>query len=1310
MHIKQITISNFRSFRQQPEIHPFHPGTNAVVGRNGSGKSNLFDAVQFVLLTPKFVNLRQEERQALLHEGAGSTAVNAFCELVFDNSDGRLSVDSDEVVVRRTIGLKKDEFFLQRKRATKREIASLLEGAGFSKGNPYYIVQQGKVNALCTMSSLDRLELLKEVAGCTVYDEKRADSLKQMEENEHSRAKINEVLEYIDTRLSELQGEKDELSEYQRLDRRRRAMEYTLYEKELRKARETLDQIEHERSEEVEKLSLMHDQAHQIHDHIRSIEMRMKQIVNKMRKTRHLIAADGTGLEAEHLAAVTRKTKLELEVKELEESLSADKKMKHQLLRDLKALDEEICVTQRDLDQVALPNFTKAKEIVDRLTKEKSDAHQKAEALYAKQGRGRQFRNQKDRDADLRRQIREIDSLLPLKKQELADWEAKISGLRRSVTADDNVIIKKQSEVSQNSEFMETLSTTIQEKIRARNELEEQRRASWRALQDLTEKVNEARETAKRCFGDLRKSMPRATAMGLDALQNIVQRERIPHNKYLGPVMENLRLVDPKFQTAVEVAAQNSLFHVIVDTDDTAAQLMNQLERRKLGRVTFLPLNQLSVENVTYPDSTDVAPFLDRCVTYDPSVEKAMKHVFGKKILARSTEAGLLFCKSHNMDSITLEGDLCSRKGALSGGYVDESRSKLKAYYALKAAEKELKDLELKENEMRQSERDVAQQISSLLAELGSLQVKQKSVENMIDQTQRDVENAQARNENRRKQIETNRSLLCKLTEQYEALESGKQALVEEMGTVLRNQLSEEERDLLNSLNQTQTDLSEDLVKQIAVLEEASVEKDRLENMLHGNLLKRKVELEDAIFAVSSNSQESGSPRRKSRGSTAASESTAAHRQRQLELRVCEREEVERLVKESELRLSEAQEEEEKYRQELMVARSQLEESKTKDSACAKALEEAKEKGERLLNKRSMCISKREMYMRKIQELGSLPPVSELSEHSNLGIPALMRSLEDCNRELKKYSHVNKKAYDQYVNFSEQREQLLGRKEELDQGADKVKELIDSLDRQKDEAINRTFRGVSTHFKDVFSELVPNGGGELILRTALDDSLGSPQIQKPISEAAGLDEADESMSKASSGVSVSLYRGVEVKVRFSPVGENYLMSQLSGGQKALVAMALIFSIQRCDPAPFYIFDELDQALDSTYRAAVAGVIQRQASREDNPTQFICSTFRPELVSVASRCYGISHQNKESKIHMLSKNDAMKFVANLMSEEEQVGDVSAAPTAATTSRSSVGSKAKRTATVEESPTEADVDNEKDSPVIEEMSTKRTRRMT
>lgn len=296
--------------------------------------------------------------------------------------------------------------------------------------------------------------------------------------------------------------------------------------------------------------------------------------------------------------------------------------------------------------------------------------------------------------------------------------------------------------------------------------------------------------------------------------------------------------------------------------------------------------------------------------------------------------------------------------------------------------------------------------------------------------------------------------------------------------------------------------------------------------------------------------------------------------------------------------------------------------------------------------------------MRKIQELGSLPPPSELESYTHMGISELMRHLETVNKNLKKYSHVNKKAYDQYVNFSEQRDSLLKRKEELDKGAEKVKELIESLDRQKDEAINRTFRGVSSHFKDVFKELVPNGAGELIMKMAMDimeedeGEIGAAESQE--TEEAGQSGKEKAFDKTNPDV--SLYRGVAIKVRFTALGENFLMSQLSGGQKALVALALIFAIQRCDPAPFYIFDELDQALDSTYRAAVANVIQRQTRSAQEPAQFIVTTFRPELVAVADECFGISHQNKASSLHPLSKHDALKFVANLMSEEEAVGEV------------------------------------------------------
>lgn len=305
--------------------------------------------------------------------------------------------------------------------------------------------------------------------------------------------------------------------------------------------------------------------------------------------------------------------------------------------------------------------------------------------------------------------------------------------------------------------------------------------------------------------------------------------------------------------------------------------------------------------------------------------------------------------------------------------------------------------------------------------------------------------------------------------------------------------------------------------------------------------------------------------------------------------------------------------------------------------------------------------------MRKIQELGSLPPAAELTAYAKKSIPSLMKNLEDINKKLRKYSHVNKKAFDQFVNFSEQRSQLIQRRKEIDEGGLKVKELIESLDRKKDEAINRTFRGVSAHFKDVFKELVPDGAGELIMRTAMDE--GRNVTDSEAEDEDSLEVAAKKMKTTTdiNNPDVSLFRGIGIKVRFSRSSENFLMSQLSGGQKALVAMALIFAIQRCDPAPFYLFDELDQALDSTYRAAVASLIKRQATPSDDTehpresTQFICSTFRPELVAAANRCFGISHQNKVSSLHLLSKNDSLHFIANLMSEEEVVGEVTSLAT-------------------------------------------------
>lgn len=194
----------------------------------------------------------REERQALLHEGSGSAVMSAYVEIIFDNSDERFPTGRDEVVLRRTIGLKKDEYSIDRKNATKSDVMNLLESAGFSRSNPYYIVPQGRVTTLTNMKDFERLNLLKEVAGTQVYEQRRTESLKIMEETESKRAKIDELLKYIEERLSELEEEKEELRGFQEKDRERRCLEYTIYHREQVEINNAIDGIEETRARGIE--------------------------------------------------------------------------------------------------------------------------------------------------------------------------------------------------------------------------------------------------------------------------------------------------------------------------------------------------------------------------------------------------------------------------------------------------------------------------------------------------------------------------------------------------------------------------------------------------------------------------------------------------------------------------------------------------------------------------------------------------------------------------------------------------------------------------------------------------------------------------------------------------------------------------------------------------------------------------------------------------------------------------------------------------------------------------------------------------
>jgi structural maintenance of chromosome 3 (chondroitin sulfate proteoglycan 6) len=293
----------------------------------------------------------------------------------------------------------------------------------------------------------------------------------------------------------------------------------------------------------------------------------------------------------------------------------------------------------------------------------------------------------------------------------------------------------------------------------------------------------------------------------------------------------------------------------------------------------------------------------------------------------------------------------------------------------------------------------------------------------------------------------------------------------------------------------------------------------------------------------------------------------------------------------------------------------------------ARSIEKHQRRMEKNMQKKAALTKQAAECAANIRDLGVLPDEA-FTKYKHTDSNTVVKKLHKVNEALKKYSHVNKKAFEQYNSFTKQRETLTNRREELEASQKSIEELISVLDQRKDEAIERTFKQVSREFANIFEKLVPAGRGRLIIQRKTDRALRQED---------DMDSDDERAQQ-----SVENYVGVGISVSFnSKHDEQQRIQQLSGGQKSLCALALVFAIQACDPAPFYLFDEIDANLDAQYRTAVAQMLQ--SISESTNGQFICTTFRPEMLHVAEKCYGVSFRQKASTIDVVSREEALKFV-------------------------------------------------------------------
>lgn len=653
--------------------------------------------------------MSREERQGLLHEGSGSAVMSAYVEIIFDNSDDRFPTGNKEVILRRTIGLKKDEYSVDRKVVTKADVMNLLEAAGFSRSNPYYIVPQGRVTALTNMKESDRLNLLKEVAGTHVYETRRAESLKIMNETNNKREKIDELLEYIKERLSELEEEKEELRAFQDKDRERRCLEYAYYHNIQLGIQANLDELDNARQDGIDSSDT---NRAEYADGEKAIS-RLDSEIHKLQREMELLQIERRQVEEDRRDGAKALAKAEMKVKNLREGQSAQEQARTQHAAELESVQNEIASKEQQLSTIS-PAYNQKKQEEDEVRRQLDHAEATRNRLFAKQGRGTQFRNKSERDAWLRKEIQELELNISTQKANKIDADEEVERVQQSIAQAEQDVADLRNRLAN---FPDERIALEEEAAKARDiidKLNDERKLVRREDDKLNSVIANARQEKETAERELAHAMDGSTARGLATIRRLKQERDIP-GAY-GTLAELLEVSDA-YRLPVEQIAGASLFHYIVDNADTATYLADTLYRQQGGRVTFMPLAQLRPRQIKLPRSNDAVPLLSK-INFNEEYEKAFQQVFGKAVVCPNLTVASQYARSHGVDGITPEGDTTNKRGAMTGGYIDPRKSRLHAVQAVNKWRDEYERLLAQSRDIRKQTELKDQEITAAMSDL----------------------------------------------------------------------------------------------------------------------------------------------------------------------------------------------------------------------------------------------------------------------------------------------------------------------------------------------------------------------------------------------------------------------------------------------------------------------------------------------------------------------------------------------------------------------------------------------------------------
>ncbi|CCF55599.1 hypothetical protein KAFR_0A01610 [Kazachstania africana CBS 2517] len=1218
MYIKRVIIKGFKTYRNETIIDNFSPHHNIIIGSNGSGKSNLFAAIRFVL-SDDYSNLKREERQGLIHQGTsgGSSVMSCSVEIVFHDPDNRMILASNasivprpnnEVFIRRTVGLKKDDYQINDRNVTKSDIVRILETAGFSMSNPYNIVPQGKIIALTNAKDKERLQLLEDVVGAKSFEIKLNDSLKKIKETEFKKSTIDKELSELKNKLNEMEWEKLELEKFNKFDKNRKVLQFTLYDRELNDLINQIESLDDDYNSILQSSESYIQELDKRETMVNDVTMNLNTIGN------HLKIKINNDLQQakSNLAEVLNKSAdINLKINDLQNQLSLNTEQSTSLMDNLGKIKNRISERQEKLNKI-LPRFN---ELTNQELKFKFDLEQlkqKQRDLLLKRSSYERFESKQERDNWINSEIKEQESNLnDLQNHSLNNLSIEYANIKASLN-DMDVEINSLNESIAGNEItsnMEGLTTQYNERKRLYSEKIDQRKELWRREQKLQAILDTVSNDLKQSERNLNETMDRNLSHGIASIKEITQKLKLPPDSVFGTVGELIKASE-KYKNCVEIIGGNQLFHIIVDTEETASLLMQELYRMKGGRVTFIPLNKIYNDpNITYPPADQYSSFtpLIKKLKYESKFEGAMKHIFGKTIVVKDLSYGLKLAKKFKLNAITLDGDRADKRGVLTGGYFDyHKRTRLES----------LKNLSDARDSHAQTTADletVKRELAIIDSEIDKLNGELRTISNQRETILTNVEHQRVKLNNKksekyvleeslqsvvlkREKVETNISIIREKVISYQ----------HDLETDFESALSSEQKQLLETISASISKISNDLTVTSEALESITTTINTLNAELNSKLIPQQQDIESKISEIG--------------GGSIAQD--LVEELRSLE---SQRERLDSEQEEAKNDIYTIQNEIDGLNGEKTNNEKILEKANSQQRLLLKKIENYQKSVEKTLIKKTTLASRRDELQQKIREIGLLAE-DALNDFNSLSSEDLLEKLNEANSEISKLVNVNKRAFENFRRFGEKQTELVERSRELELSKISIQELIEKLKEQKINAVDKTFRKVSENFVKVFETLVPRGTGKLVIHRTNQENSATPDLE---------DETNDMDIDAQ-----PMYTGVSISVSFNSKNDEQLhVEQLSGGQKTVCAIALILAIQMVDPAPFYLFDEIDAALDKQYRTAVANTLKELSKN----AQFICTTFRTDMLQVADKFFRVKYENKISSVLEIERDEAINFI-------------------------------------------------------------------